>query len=310
MRTYRAFWLVAVFVSLSGCRSGGSAGWAVWNPFAKSKDTAIAKTAPELPSQQVATSNAAAGKNSVASAIPATGTMSSAPPYTPPAAVARTAAATPTTTHAGTNDASPYAAPATSASTMPSSPVPGATEPAVQTSTSLASGTGVNPSGPYNPNGYQPPTTAAPARSADLNRYGSIDRYASTTSPEMPSQSSETSSFSATSAQPSGDRYAIYDSSATAPPVASSPVAVSPVTPQPVTTASATVNLPAAPGQYRPAGTATYAVSNPEQVNVASLPEKPTGTTPTTTVPIETPSGYPSTGEPAPGSIYGVPSYR
>src|SRR5690606_15913804 len=121
--------------------------------------------------------------------------------------------------------------------------------------------------------------------------------------------------------QPNGDRYATYESTATAaaPAVAASaaatsaettPTAENPVSPQAVTTASAIVNLPAAPGQYRPAGTGTYHATNPEQVNVASLPEKATSTAPATTAPATTPSGYPSTGAPTPGSIYGVPSYR
>ena len=307
MRIHRTLWLLTVAASLTGCRSNAGAGWSVWNPFsAWGKETAVASTDPTLPSQKFAAtdkSSAPTGKTSVASATPsASRAATSAPAYTPPAAVARTAAATPTT-------------PSYSAATTPAAPAyspvaPSSSTPTTSMSNSLASGASApmtGSTGPYNPNGYTPAAPVVAAESTPgVNRYGMPDRYATST----PSTTTTTTApaMSATFPTPSystGGRYATYET----PTSAATATAPAASTPQQVAPASATVNLTTPPGQYRPAGTSSYPVTSAEQVNVASLPEKPVATPPATTQPAGT-TGYPSTGAPAPGSVYGVPSYR
>ncbi|MEX2168800.1 MAG: hypothetical protein WD851_05795 [Pirellulales bacterium] len=303
MRTQRTLWLLAVVAALTGCRSNTGTGWTVWNPFsAWGKETAVANAEPTLPSQKIAaaTKSAAPAAAGIVSASPTVATATAAPKYTPPAAVARTAAATSTTPN--------YSPVATSAAPVYAAPTARPSTPAIPASNSLVSGTSAaapNSTGPYNPNGYQPAAPVAAAETtAGANRYGMADRYASNTPATASAAPSGTPVDAATPGYSTGDRYATYETPANAAPAAT------PTAPQQVAPASATVNLANPPGYYRPAGTSSYPATGTEQVNVASLPEKPASTPPVNAAPAEAVSPYPSTGAPAPGSVYGAPSYR
>ena len=306
MRTQRTLWLLAVVAVLTGCRSNAGTGWTAWNPFsAWGKETAVANAEPTLPSQKIAAATKSAAPAAVGnvSASPTVAGATAAPKYTPPAVVARTAAATPTTPN--------YSAVATSAAPSYATPTARPSTPAVSASNSLVSGASAaapNSTGPYNPNGYQPAAPVAAAETtAGVNRYGMADRYASST----PAAASIAPSGTPVEATPpsysTGDRYAGYETPAS-PVSAAAPIAAT--APQQVAPASATFNLANAPGYYRPAGTSSYPATGAEQVNVASLPEKPASTPPVNAAPAEAVSPYPSTGAPAPGSVYGAPSYR
>ena len=303
MRTQRTLWLLAVTATLTGCRSNASTGWTVWNPLsAWGKETAVANAEPTLPSQKIAAATKSAAP-AAAGNLSASPTVAAAPKYTPPAAVARTAAATPTmpSYSPGTASAAPaYASPTARHST-----------PAIPASNSLVSGMSAaapNSTGPYNPNGYQPAAPVAAAETpAAVNRYGMPDRYASSTPAPASTAPNGTPGEPATPSYSTGGRYAGYETPAT-PVSAAAPIAAA--APQQVAPASATVNLANPPGYYRPAGTSSYPATGSEQVNVASLPEKPASTPPTNAAPAEAVSPYPSTGAPAPGSVYGAPSYR
>lgn len=320
MRSHRTLLSLAVVAALTGCRSNPGGGWALWNPFSRGADTAVASTDPKLPSQQFALADKSA--TPAANTSTASTANSSAPAYTPPAAVARAAAATPTTNSATTPSGAPSYTPPTGI----------AAKPASNSLASSGTSASTSPSGPYNPNGYSPAMSATTESSAGIDRYGAASRYdttASTSAPTTPMAMPPLESMPTSS--PASDRYATYEPAATSsapmtttspmPPAPSTtPVASAPATTTPAPTAdsnnvspaSATVNITAPAGQYRPGGTTSYPL-NAEQVNVASLPEKPATTpAPTTSPEATSPGRYPSTGAPEPSSIYGVPapSYR
>ncbi|TWT72808.1 hypothetical protein Pla123a_41080 [Posidoniimonas polymericola] len=286
--------MLLLVLAATGCRS--SSRWASLNPWSHGdQETSIAaRSAPELPTDQVANPGGAA--TAVATAA---SSSQVAPPFTP---AATSVPAYPTTGVASAS--APTAYPATA---PPATTTPATTAPAYPTTQTYAAAAPAAPAaraatpaaGPYDPNGYTPPVATVAA--APDERYGD-SRYTSTNG--LPLAQSPASSplagagLPAAAAAPSG-RYGeaapplpgLPLATTPASAVAASPVAM-PAASQVTQTAGQGVPVASSPGGYRPGGTSSY----DPQVSVA-LRSAPAATAPKSSEQTQTPpaNAYPTT---------------
>jgi hypothetical protein len=293
----------------AGCQSAPT--WAWWKRDKPVESSAVARTAaPDLPSSK-ATPQVVAG----------TGIS----PATPPSS-ANLAATAPATGAAGSSAAAlaPTGGPATAGAIYPTTSAPPlANQIAVPSATSAQALAAQ--AGPYDPNGYRPTMPATPPSVAATpdSRYVASTSAAPAATLAAPAGTvlSETPiSAAATSATPaSPDRYGItpypVTSGAAAGPVPQAstevaslpqtlpadnrygnvPAVVNELNPSPASAIPASVQLSAAPGQYRPGGTSNYTGGAfADHVEIATRPATPNTSTPSSTTPA-----YPSTTHPS-----------